>query len=200
MSQFSFISVSNSATFFIANKTTKTEWDPNLLHSSGFYRGFFVGGRGRGGVDPEKSFWATRRLQKNFLGLLGGYGACSPVKFWKHSVQNWLKSHFWILIIFTDSLKSSSKRSLFEITLNFFFSGKLFFGGEEAETFGGKQNRMRPESVTFIRVLSRIFCWGEGEGRSWSWKKFLSLATATKKFFRPSRGVRSMLSSKILKT
>ena len=134
VSQFSFISVSNSATFVIANKTTKTEWDPNLLHSSGFYRGFFVGG---GGVDPEKSFWATRRLQKKFLGLLGEYGACSPGKFWKHSVQNWLKSHFWILIIFTDSLNSSSKRSLFEITLNFFFSGKLFFGGRKLRRLGG---------------------------------------------------------------
>ena len=42
----------------------------------GFYLGFFVWGK----VDPEKVFWATRRREKNFLGLLGGSGGMLPRK------------------------------------------------------------------------------------------------------------------------
>ena len=75
----------------------------------GFYVGFFVWGE----VDPEKKFWATRRWEKIFVGLLGGPKACCPGKFWKYSVQDWLKSHFWTLVTFTDSLKSSSKKDLY---------------------------------------------------------------------------------------
>ena len=53
----------------------------------GYYLGFFVWGE----VDPEKKFWAMTQCEKIFLGLLGGPGACSLGKFWKYSVQDWLK-------------------------------------------------------------------------------------------------------------
>ena len=70
---------------------------------------------------------------KKFLGLLGGPGHAPPENFENIVFRIWLKSHFWTLVTFTDSLKSSSKKSLFEIVV--FFSVKLLEGG--AETFGG---------------------------------------------------------------
>ena len=71
---------------------------------------------------------------KKFSGLLGGLGHAPPENFENIVFRIWLKSHFWTLVTFTDSLKSSSKKSLFEIVV-FFFSKT--FGGGGAETFGG---------------------------------------------------------------
>ena len=34
-----------------------------------------------GGVDPKKIFGAMQGREKNFLGLLGGPGACSPLQY-----------------------------------------------------------------------------------------------------------------------
>ena len=65
-----------------------------------------------GQVDPEKIFEPR-----------------SGRKFLKYSVQDWLKSHFWTLVTFTDSLKSSSKE-IFKLALN--FSRQTFFWRGEA--------------------------------------------------------------------
>ena len=89
---------------------------PRDLRDAGFYLGFFVWGGSR----SWKKFWATRRGEKIFLGLLGGPEACSPGKFWKYSVQDWLRSHFWTLVTFTDSLKSSSKKIFIWNSCKFF--------------------------------------------------------------------------------
>ena len=73
----------------------------------GFYLGFFVGG----GESTPKNFWSHAAANKNFLpALLGVPGACSPGKFRKDSVEDWLRSHFWTLVIFIDSLISSSNK------------------------------------------------------------------------------------------
>ena len=80
-----------------------------------------------GGKSIFKKMFEPRGGEKNFFRPSRGSGRCSPRKCWKYSVQDWLKSHFWTLVTFTDSLKSSSKRSLFEIAVNF-FSVKLFGG------------------------------------------------------------------------
>ena len=90
------------------------------------------------GKSIKKSFFEPRSGEKNFLGLLGGPGASCPGKFKKNSVQNWLKWHFWTLVAFTDSLISSSNKSVFEIAFNFFRQNLFFFGGGEDETFWGK--------------------------------------------------------------
>ena len=71
---------------------------------------------------------------KKFLGLLGGPGHALPENFENIVFRIWLKSHFWTLVTFTDSLKSSSKKSLFE-TVVFFFSKT--FGGRELRRLGG---------------------------------------------------------------
>ena len=63
----------------------------------GFYVGFFVLRE----VNPEKNF-EPRGGEKNVFRPSRGSGACSP--------GNWLKSHFWTLVTFTDSLKSLSKK------------------------------------------------------------------------------------------
>ena len=76
---------------------------------TGFYLGFLVWGGG--GKSILKKIFEPRGGEKtDFIGLLGGPGACFPGKFLKHSVQDWLKSHFWTSVTFTDSLKSSSKK------------------------------------------------------------------------------------------
>ena len=43
--------------------------------------------------DP-KTFSEPRSGEEKILGLLGGPGACSPRKFLKYRVQDWLKMHF----------------------------------------------------------------------------------------------------------
>ena len=73
---------------------------------SGFYLGFFVWGE----VDPKKFLDPRSGDKKKFLGLLGVWGHVHLEKFEKISVQDWLKSHFWTLVIFTDSLISSSNK------------------------------------------------------------------------------------------
>ena len=71
--------------------------------------------------------------KKIFRPSRGGPGHAPPENFENIVFRIWLKSHFWTLVTFTDSLKSSSKKSLFEMVV--FFSVKLLEGG--AETFGG---------------------------------------------------------------
>ena len=65
---------------------------------------------GEGESRSPKKFLSHAAARKFILGLLGGPGAYSPGKFLKYSVQDWLKSHFWTLITFTDSLKSPSRK------------------------------------------------------------------------------------------
>ena len=75
-----------------------------MLLLSGFYLGLFVWGR-----KPilKKKILEPRSVEKNFSGLLRVSGGMLPQKILKDSVQDWLKSHFWTLVTFNDSLKSS---------------------------------------------------------------------------------------------
>ena len=63
---------------------------------AGLCLGFFVGGRG-------KSI-----LKEFFRRSKGVRGRAPPENFEKDSVQDWLKSHFWTLVI--DALISSSNK------------------------------------------------------------------------------------------
>ena len=83
-----------------------------------------------------KKIFEPRWAIKKFLGLLGGPGHAPPENFENIVFRIWLKSHFWTLVTFTDSLKSSSKKSLFEIVV-FVFS-KTFGGGELRRLGGGE--------------------------------------------------------------
>ena len=76
----------------------------------GFYLGFLFGGK-----PILKKFLSHAAAIKKFFRPSRGSGACSPGKFWKYSVRDWLKSYFWTLVTFTDSLKSSSKKPLFKL-------------------------------------------------------------------------------------
>ena len=52
-----------------------------------------------GGESILKNCWSHAAARKIFSGLLVGSRACSPGKFWKYSVQDKLKSHFWTLLV-----------------------------------------------------------------------------------------------------
>ena len=59
----------------------------------------------------SEKFLEPRSGKKIFFRACKGVQvACSHGKFRKHSVQDWLKSHFWTLVTFTDSLISSSNK------------------------------------------------------------------------------------------
>ena len=113
------------------------------------------GGGGGGEVDDEKSF----EREKICLGLLGGPGACSPGKFWKYSVQDWLKSHFWTLVTFTDFLKLSSKKIFIWNSFNFFFRKTFFLGGGSF-----------PPRPPVDRTLVVLLLW---PSRVWKWSIWL---------------------------
>ena len=90
---------------------------------------FWGGGGGEGGEVYREKMFEPRGGDKNFFRPSRGPGACSPGKFGKYSIQDWLKLHFWTLVTFTDSLKSSWKKIFIWNSFNL-FSGKLFLGGE----------------------------------------------------------------------
>ena len=73
-----------------------------------------------GGSQFGKKILSHAAAIKKKLGLLGGPGHAPPENFENTVFRIWLKSHFWTLVTFTDSLKSSSKKSLFEIVVFFF--------------------------------------------------------------------------------
>ena len=88
----------NSALYKSSNK---------MLLLTGFYLGFFVWGRKS---ILKKIYEARQRREKIVLGLLGGSGGMVSLKILKDSVQDWLNSHLWTLVTFTDFLKSSSNQ------------------------------------------------------------------------------------------
>ena len=64
------------------------------------------------GSRSQKNFW-SHAVARNFFRACRGLDACSPPKkkkIWNDSVQDWLKSHFWALATFTDSLILSSNK------------------------------------------------------------------------------------------
>ena len=80
---------------------------PHVDEEKGLYalpvQGLFV--LGFGGVDPKKLLEPRREIL---------FRACrgppqKKIK-WNDSVQDWLKSHFWTLATFTDSLILSSNK------------------------------------------------------------------------------------------
>ena len=94
-----------------------------LLLTAGFYLAFFV----LWGSRSLKKFGATQQRDKIYKSLLGGH---APSENFEKIVQDWLKSHFWTLVAFTDSLISSSNK----ISISFFFR-KNFWG--KMRRFGG---------------------------------------------------------------
>ena len=66
----------------------------------GFYLGYFVWEE----VDPKNVCTHAGRLKNFFRTSRGVLGHVHLEKFEKISVQDWLKSHFWTLVTFTDSL------------------------------------------------------------------------------------------------
>ena len=81
-----------------------------------------------GGESILKKSFEPRGGEKNFFRPSRGGGGMLPRKILKIRVQDWLKSHFWTLVTFTDSLKSSSKKIFIWNSCNF-FSVKLLGGG-----------------------------------------------------------------------
>ena len=55
------------------------------------------------GKSIRRNFLEPRSSEKNFSGLEGVRGML-PQKCLKDSVQDWLKSHSWTLVTYTDSL------------------------------------------------------------------------------------------------
>ena len=120
----------------------------------GSVQDFLFGG---GELIPEK-FLEPRSGEEIFLGLVRGPGACSHGKFWKHSVQDWLKSHFWILVTFTDSLYRRQIRSVFETAFNL-FSGKTFFGGGSFPRRPSRQNPAITKSAPCVHREHGAVLW-----------------------------------------
>ena len=86
-------------------------------------------------------------------------------KFLKASVQDWLKSHVWTLVAFTDSLISSSNKISIEITFNFVFQEELFLGGSFSpppppvdKTLTRKQVKFMPFIEDFLVFFHTKFC------------------------------------------
>ena len=79
-----------------------------------------------GGKPMLKKIFEPRCGDKKIFRPSRGPGHAPPENFENIGFRIWLKSHFWTLVTFTDSLKSSSKKSLFEIVV--FFSVKLLEG------------------------------------------------------------------------
>ena len=96
-----------------------------MLPLTGFYL-FCLGEE----VNPKKIF-EPGSGEKNFFRPFRGSGGGMPVI----SLHYWLKSHFWVLVIFTDSLKSSSSQISSWNSFLIFFWGKLFWG--ELRRLGG---------------------------------------------------------------
>ena len=67
-----------------------------------------------GGADVKlgcrsKEIFRSHAAARKILQGLKGSGGCSPQKCLKDSVQDWLKSHLWTLVTYTDSLVAVSR-------------------------------------------------------------------------------------------
>ena len=95
---------------------------------SGFYSGLFVWGGGGGESILKHWFWSQAATRKNFFRPTRGSGGMLPGKFWKDSVQDRVKSHFWTLVTFTDSLIGSSNKISIWNSFKLFFRKNFFIG------------------------------------------------------------------------
>ena len=76
---------------FKVQKSECSVREPLFVYSfQGRSKVFVPGGGGGGTCLTQKSFSGEEKI----LGLLGGPRACSPRKFLKYRVQDWLKMHF----------------------------------------------------------------------------------------------------------